>query len=858
MENALRFLGRLLYVVVLLHLAQPSQAQTGIGTASPNASAALDVQSASRGMLVPRVALQAVADGTTISNPATSLLVYNTNPAMGGGVGFYFNAGLPAVPSWQRFVTTDSNVGLEFWGMGGNGGTTAAHFMGTTDSHDLAFRVGNTERMRLYQTGGLMLGNSSTNNMMLGIGAALAPLSGAASANTFVGSQAGKNSTTGSNNTFFGFNAGLANTSGSNNTYLGAGANAGGGSAATLTNATAIGANAVVSQSNAIVLGNGVRVGIGSSTPSATLHVAGGSSSVRLEGLGGSGTRMLVTDNSGNLTSQPLPGSGGSGGSFINNQSFSSQNADFRISGDGLFTGFNSRVGIGTSNPQTELHVNGQMVLTDGVIQNSSNNIINGTNDLGLYSQTDGDPIRFVTNDASIRFYSDGGDNDGGNDVNMMITADGNLGIGTGNSSNSVAARLHVGGNGTVRVNSLGGGGTRLLTTNNSGTIVAGQVLSGAGNDFINNNQTITAQTSSGFNVNGTGRVGTTLTVGTNLTVGGTTSISGATTLSNLAGTGTRMAVASNTGVLSTQALPQLSLSGTTLSLNGLNPVTLPTNTGPQGPAGPTGATGATGPTGPQGPTGADGATGPAGPQGIIGATGPAGADGATGPQGPSGATGSQGPAGPAGADGATGPQGPAGANGAIGPQGPAGPAGANGNDGAPGATGPAGPAGSNATAAAANGLSGTVAGSVTTIALGGTLAQATTVAQAGYTMAFTGGNIGLGAVSPSSTAEVDGTLAFTPQMNLPGGGALSNNAFIGLNPGASNTYTLPAASSAPGRLYLLRNYSSTNDATLNTGGGSLISPGGSSPSFTMPAVGSGKMVQVISDGSDWLVVILQ
>lgn len=47
---------------------------------------------------------------------------------------------------------------------------------------------------------------------------------------------------------------------------------------------------------------NAVRVGIGTTTPAATLHVAGASSTVRLTGLAGNGTRVVTTDADGDLS----------------------------------------------------------------------------------------------------------------------------------------------------------------------------------------------------------------------------------------------------------------------------------------------------------------------------------------------------------------------------------------------------------------------------------------------------------------------------------------------------------------------------------------------------------------------------
>ncbi|MCX7652120.1 MAG: hypothetical protein N2200_04560 [Bacteroidia bacterium] len=78
------------------------QAQNvGIGTATPDGSARLDVEDANRGILIPRVALQSETDATTILRPAHSLLVYNTNASLTCGKGYYYNAGTPTDPRWM-------------------------------------------------------------------------------------------------------------------------------------------------------------------------------------------------------------------------------------------------------------------------------------------------------------------------------------------------------------------------------------------------------------------------------------------------------------------------------------------------------------------------------------------------------------------------------------------------------------------------------------------------------------------------------------------------------------------------------------------------------------------------------------
>jgi hypothetical protein len=58
-----------------------SLAQTGIGTATPNASAKLEVYATNKGFLPPRIALTGTTDNSTIASPAAGLLIYNTATA---------------------------------------------------------------------------------------------------------------------------------------------------------------------------------------------------------------------------------------------------------------------------------------------------------------------------------------------------------------------------------------------------------------------------------------------------------------------------------------------------------------------------------------------------------------------------------------------------------------------------------------------------------------------------------------------------------------------------------------------------------------------------------------------------------
>jgi hypothetical protein len=84
-------------------------AQVGIGTTSPDASAALDISAINKGVLVPRVNLSDVTDTSLdgTNTAATGLLIWNSNAAVtgGNGVGYYsFNG-----TTWEKLITASNS-----------------------------------------------------------------------------------------------------------------------------------------------------------------------------------------------------------------------------------------------------------------------------------------------------------------------------------------------------------------------------------------------------------------------------------------------------------------------------------------------------------------------------------------------------------------------------------------------------------------------------------------------------------------------------------------------------------------------------------------------------------------------------
>ena len=70
-------------IVMLLAAGSGTFAQVSVTTngSAPDNSAMLEVKSADKGLLIPRIALTGTLDATTIASPAISLLIYNTATA---------------------------------------------------------------------------------------------------------------------------------------------------------------------------------------------------------------------------------------------------------------------------------------------------------------------------------------------------------------------------------------------------------------------------------------------------------------------------------------------------------------------------------------------------------------------------------------------------------------------------------------------------------------------------------------------------------------------------------------------------------------------------------------------------------
>ena len=118
-----------LLIVVGLCVAT-ANAQTGIGTTTPDVSAKLDISSTTKGLLVPRMT---ATERGAIATPAKGLLMYQTD----GEAGFYVNTGTSSSIVWTR-INMD-------WTRSGN---------------DISYTIGN-----ISTTGNLTGGNANTSTI---------------------------------------------------------------------------------------------------------------------------------------------------------------------------------------------------------------------------------------------------------------------------------------------------------------------------------------------------------------------------------------------------------------------------------------------------------------------------------------------------------------------------------------------------------------------------------------------------------------------------------------------------------------------------------------------------------------------
>jgi len=178
----------LLLTAFFSHLLTAQIAVNNDGS-TPDASAALDVKSTNKGLLIPRMT---TAERVTIPLPATGLLVFDNTS---GSFWFYDGTNWIGVGT-QAVQTLSSNSLFDL------DNDTKIEVEQTADEDVIHFNVKGTEFFRMSDSAHLEILNSGQS--------------------VFIGEDAGKNDDlTNNQNVFLGYQSGMENTTGSNNTAIG-------------------------------------------------------------------------------------------------------------------------------------------------------------------------------------------------------------------------------------------------------------------------------------------------------------------------------------------------------------------------------------------------------------------------------------------------------------------------------------------------------------------------------------------------------------------------------------------------------------------------------------------------------------
>ncbi len=353
----------------------------------------------------------------------------------------------------QNTTSQQSGSNFNVSGNGTAGGTLSANIVNATTQYNIG--------------GSRVLSIAGGQNTLLGVGQSVtagsdnsffgdsAGQSDTGDGNSFFGFIAGQSNTAGSGNSFFGYGAGRSNTTGNGNSFFGFNANPGSGN---LSNATAIGAGALVTQSNSLVLGaTGTNIGIGTTAPVNKLQI-----------IDSSNTGLRVQTNA----------TGGRVASFGGNGAFEIDAPG--IPGGRFMVTEAGNVGIGTTNPDG-LQISTAVSETARSVNNVRLGVSSGTpraifEAAGSFTQWEID-----NSSGRFRIFNPGAER-------FTIDSGGNVGIGT---ANPFAGKLHVeGGMGRAvygnsslssGVNGNSGTGNGVYGTSGSGAGVFGISSSGDG-----------------------------------------------------------------------------------------------------------------------------------------------------------------------------------------------------------------------------------------------------------------------------------------------------------------------------------------------------------------------------------------
>lgn len=393
--------------------------------AAPNASTALDISSTDKGILIPRVVLVSNTDPISTAKPE-GLLVYNNGGSFGSS-GFYswngstwVRLGLPSGTTGQTLRHDGDKwiASSKIYNNGNNVGISTTIPRAALNVYDGGESITQTNFTQSVSNAGLLITSEYSN--------------GAYTPGVFW-------STSNNNPTLPKASIHLQLAPDDSKLIFG----------------TSTHYPAGLTSPEALVINKNGNIGVGIKEPEAQLYTTG---SITFGALAGSGNQLIKVNNSGQVSAVGLGAStdmvlgDGSNATItskaILNQNSTTQTANFRINGNGVFDG--GKMGIGTTSPTYNLQVAGDAGFDEYLYHND---------DANTYIQLQNDDIRMYAGSTQFIKLSEGSSdvliiNEDGNNQDLRVEGDsdeylmftnGNsdrLGIGTSNPM----VKLHVDG----------------------------------------------------------------------------------------------------------------------------------------------------------------------------------------------------------------------------------------------------------------------------------------------------------------------------------------------------------------------------------------------------------------------------
>ncbi len=160
-HHSYRVLAIVIFMLALAYSpAAIAQVKVGTNPQSMNADAVLEIESANKGLLLPRLNLSPTTSPAPLSSFVRGMVVYNTATDNDVVPGIYYSDGA----KWMKMVAGSIAQSLpsDVWSLNGNGGTNPnTSFLGTVDNNALRFRTNNTERMSITENGWVGIGTTA-------------------------------------------------------------------------------------------------------------------------------------------------------------------------------------------------------------------------------------------------------------------------------------------------------------------------------------------------------------------------------------------------------------------------------------------------------------------------------------------------------------------------------------------------------------------------------------------------------------------------------------------------------------------------------------------------------------------------